>query len=113
MKKILVGLMVLVLGAGVVFATSTNTYTNALGQVVTVVVLNDGTRTTTITQPVTVAAASRTVINLPGMQVSASAATIDTTVFTPRDLGDFLLFTVSNTLYVATGVTTNDWTALN
>jgi len=36
MKKILVGLMVLVLGAGVVFATSTNTYTNALGQIVTV-----------------------------------------------------------------------------
>lgn len=90
-------------------ADTTSTYTNALGQVVTVVVSADGTKVTTITQPTSGATTrSRTVASLVGLQISTSAV-VTPTSYTPRDVGDILVGIVDGTVHVATGVTTSSW----
>ena len=111
MKKVLIAVIALLALGSSVFAGSTNTYTNVYNQVVTVVVGDDGTLTTSIVPAVSPDLAYRTEIPLVGIQVS-TGTTVTATAFTPRDIGDILIGTVSNKVYMSTGATTNDWVEL-
>lgn len=112
MKKFLmiaVALMALGIAA---FATS-STYTNQQGQVVTVTVGDDGVTTSVAVS--TPGLAYRTELGLVGIRLntntsfSADATTTGYGAYKPRDIGDILIQTVSNFVFVATGMETSDW----
>ena len=109
MRKIIAGfaalLATLIVSA---HAVSTNSngqiivvYTNGLGQVIETVVGQVGTTEVPVEAPVAQV-----------LQINVGT-TIDTTDFTPSGIGQLLIWTTSNKVYTATGVTTNDWTLLN
>lgn len=109
MKKIIVGFAALLVTLLVsAHAVTTNdvgqiieTYTNGLGQVFETVVGQVGTTEVPVAAPV----AQVVQINV--------GTTVDTTDFVPSGIGQLLIWTTSNKVYTATGVTTNDWTLLN
>lgn len=112
-KMILAALVAVVLGFVVsVKADTTNTVTNAVGQVFTVISTSSGVYTTSFTPTTRPASASQVYLNLVGIQLDA-AGTISTTntLFTPRQIGDMLIGQEGATgkVWMATGVTTNDW----
>lgn len=109
MNKITVAIVGMVLSAGMVLAA---TVTNRQGQVSTTTSGSEGV-TTTITIGANGASSvtSRTV-NAIGAQIDA-AAFVDATLFTPRNYGDVLIGITTGKVWVATGLTTNDWKILN
>ena len=82
--------------------TQSATVTNRLGDVITVTLTDSGPASGVV----------RTILPPVGAQVSTNT-TVVATQFTPRELGDLLIGTVSGKVYMATGRTTNDWKALN
>lgn len=102
MKKIIVALLSAMVTASVVYAA---TYTNQIGQVVTV---GANGVVTSITDPTVPGSATNTVGALPGVQIS-TAITVDATQYSPRGIGDILIGTTSGRVFVATGVATSSW----
>ncbi len=109
MNKFAIAIVGAVLVAGAVLA---GTVTNRMGQVITTTVGSDGV-TTTITMGAGGAASvtSRTV-NAVGCVIDA-AAFVNATLYTPRNYGDMLIGITTGKVWVATGLTTNDWKILN
>lgn len=109
MNKYVAVVVAIALAAGMVLAA---TVTNRLGQVSTTTTGSDGV-TTTITMGAGGASSvtSRTV-SIPGAQIDA-AVYVDATLFTPRNYGDILIGITTGKVWVATGLTTNDWKILN
>ena len=114
MKKMMIALVALVLVAGAVArADTTNTYTNTYGDVITAVTTDMGVKTTTIVHSGAQSATLRPRVAALGWQISTNMNDTETaTQYTPRDIGDGLIFTSTNAVYVSTGVTTNDWVKL-
>ena len=112
MKKVLGFIAVLALASAPVFADSTNTVTNALGQVVTVITSANGV-TTTITNPGTQPAAGSDTKGGPVMLTLAPKGSATTTSsYTPGKVGDILLGELTggtNAAWIATGVTASSW----
>jgi hypothetical protein len=97
--------------AGSAFAL---TYTNRIGQVVTV---DANGVVTSITDPTVPGSTSNTTVSISGSaQVDATTANADVAVLnlTPRQIGDFAIFLAgtNGAIYMAAGVTTNDWIEL-
>ena len=61
----------------------------------------------------TEAVANAAVAKAAAAQVTTSAAAIVTTAYTPAFVGQVLIATVSNLVWIAEGVTTNGWIAVN
>lgn len=102
-KFLVAALVGAVVGVGSAHAqTQSATVTNRQGQVIQVTLTDSGPAS----------GAVRTIVPAVGAQV-ATNVTVVATQFTPRELGDLLLGTVSGKVYIATGGTTNDWKALN
>ena len=59
------------------------------------------------------AVAAAAVAKASAAQVTTSAAAIVTTSYTPAFVGQVLIATVSNKVWIAEGITTNDWVAVN
>lgn len=117
MRKILAVLMALgfVGLADMAQASTTNTYTNAIGAVFTVVADAYGARVTSYTTPGVPTSSEADYAELPGIQLDSGGATSTTnTLFTPRGLGDILIGYELSTgaVWIATGATTNDWKAI-
>ena len=115
MKKMLIAVAaLLVLGIASFAATTTNVYTNVYNQVVTTETSDDGVITTTITKS-TPGLAYRTQLGLGGIQLDTNASFVVSAsasgygAYKPRDIGDILIQTVSNFVFIATGVATSDW----
>jgi len=108
MNRIVIGLGAMLLVASMVLA---GTVTNRMGQVITTTTSASGVTTT-----ITVANGAATVTNRTvapqGCQIDA-AAVVDATLFTPRNYGDMLVGITTGKVWVATGLTTNDWKILN
>lgn len=112
MKKLIVSLMV-VCAAVSAFAATTKTVTNSAGQVFTVTTDDTGTYTSSGTMPTSAGDVVRDFIAQPGVQISTNA-TVSPTLRTPRDIGDLLVgIGATKAAYVATGVTSNDWTMVS
>ena len=114
MKKMIASVAAVLLIAGVAFAGSTNTVTNAVGQVFTVVIDNNGLHISGPgTSPGLPASASRTSVSALGYLLDSAHSTTNT-IYVPRDIGDGLIGNLLGTgkVWVATGPTTNDWKAL-
>lgn len=118
-KKLMMVAVVLGLACGAVFADTTNTTTNAIGQIITTISDSQGVRSTSITYPSQPSSASQTKLNLPGIQLAPLLPDFTTnTLYTPRGIGDILIGRIgiasfTGTVWMATGVTTNDWKQLN
>jgi len=108
MSKKILGILGVVLVAGVSLAA---TVTNYLGQVVTV---DANGVVTAITVPQTGTNQVRTQVALVGARVDTNATT-SWTGYVPRDIGDILIGKTggTNAVYMAAGITTNDWVKLN
>lgn len=111
MKKFVIILAALVLGYGSTFAL---TYTNRIGQVVTV---DANGVVTSITDPTVPGSTSNTIVGISSSaQVDATTANADVgvTSLTPRQIGDFAIFLAgtNGAVYFSAGVTTNDWVEL-
>ena len=92
------------------------TYTNQMGQIVTVTVGDNGVETSTYTLPNALTPATRTFGNLPGFQLYTNVNVMlpaTTNSFTPRDIGDLLIGTYSGKVQIAYGTTAGYWTPLN
>ena len=109
MKKIIVGFVALLVTLLVsAQAVTTNdvgqiieTYTNGLGQVFETVVGQVGTTEVPVAVP------------RPQMVLLDRATVVDATDYTPSGIGQILIGITSNKVFVSTGVTTNDWAAVN
>lgn len=96
----------------VAFSDTTNTVTNAIGEVFTVILDSHGARVTAVTEPSALSSQSRTFTELVGVQIAAIGVNNTTnTLYTPRDVGDVLIGKVAGTgaVWMATGLTTSDW----
>lgn len=110
MKNMFIVLISLVIAGGAFAAT----ITNRLGQVVTV---DANGVVTSITDPTVPGANTNTVIGISSSaQVDAGTANADLGVksLAPRQIGDFAIFLAgtNGSIYMAAGVTTNDWVEL-
>jgi len=110
MKKFIAILAAMVV-AGSAFAL---TYTNRIGQVVTV---DANGVVTAITDPTVPGSDTNTVIGISSSaQVDATTANADVgvTSLTPRQIGDFAIFLAgtNGSIYMAAGVTSSDWIEL-
>lgn len=110
MNKIIAIVAAIVL-AGSAFAA---TITNRIGQVVTV---DANGVVTSITDPTVPGSDTNTIVGISSSaQVDAGTANADVGVklLTPRQLGDFAIFLAgtNGAIYMAAGVTTNDWIEL-
>lgn len=112
MKKFLAALAVLAVASAPVFADSTNTVTNSLGQVITTITSASGV-TTTITNPGTQPAAGSDTVGGPVMITLAPKGSATTTAnYTPGKIGDILIGELTgstNAAWIATGVTASSW----
>ena len=108
MNRVLMGLVAVFALVGMVVAGTT---TNRLGQVITTSVGTDGVTTTIVVANGAATVTNRTVLPV-GFQLSADTV-VYPTQFTPRNYGDFLIGITTGKLWVAKGLTTNDWTILN
>lgn len=112
MNRMLIAMAAVLVAAGVVVAA---TVTNRMGQVITTSVGSDGVTTTTIV----VANGASSVTNrtvLPVGWYLDMAVTTDATLYTPRNYGDGIIGKTgvgTGSVWVATGLTTNDWAKLN
>lgn len=109
MKKIIVGfaaLLVTLLVSAHAVSTNSNgqiieVYTNGLGQVTETVVGQVGTTYVPVEVP------------RPQMVQLDRATVVDATDYTPSGIGQILIGITSNKVFISTGVTTNDWAAVN
>lgn len=110
MKKFLFVAIAAVLALGVVTvqADTTNTYTNAVGQIVTVITKVTGSTVSVEPKALSVSQPSRTRVAPQGAQLSASNPVVPT-VYTPRDAGDVLVGYVDGSVFVAKGTAVTDW----
>jgi hypothetical protein len=102
--------------AGGAEAATTNTVTNAMGQVATVVIDDYGVVTTFTLSAVNFPASQeRGLVASQGAQLDWGGPTTTTnTLFTPRDIGDWLYGFENGTgkVWTAVGVTTSDWSVV-
>lgn len=114
MRKMLIGIAALVLGCVSLFADTTSTYTNQIGQVYTVTVTSLGTYTTTFTPASQPASAYVVQAFAPGIVVYTGATTNQQLLTQPRAIGDMFAWQYGPTqaLWVAYGVTSNTWVSL-
>lgn len=111
MNKVMIAMVVALVATGMLVAA---TVTNRLGQVITTTVGADGVTTTIVVANGAATATNRTVLPC-GSQLDLSVTTT-TTAFTPRNYGDLLIGKAgvgTNKVWIATGLTTSDWTLLN
>mgnify|MGYP001572798167 CR=1 FL=1 len=114
MRKMLIGIAALVLCAVSLFADTTSTYTNQIGQVYTVTVTALGTYTTTFTPASQPASASQAFTFSPGIQIYTGATSNQQVYTQPRAVGDMFSWQYGSTngLWVSYGVTSNTWQKL-
>ena len=110
MKNLFIALISLIV-SGSAFAA---VITNRIGQVVTV---DANGVVTSITDPTVPGSDTNTIVGISSSaQVDAGTANADVGVklLTPRQLGDFAIFLAgtNGAIYMAAGVTTNDWVEL-
>lgn len=107
MKKWIVGtvaVMAVLFLAGVALAGS---YTNKLGQIFTVTVGDSGVTVTTTSTPGAGATDTKWQVNAIGAQIATGtvSATEITNAYTPRAIGDILIWPTSNIVWMATSTT--------
>lgn len=95
-------------------AGSTNTVTNAVGQVIVVVTDNYGVHISSVTPANLPASQSRVYIPAQGNYRYDGAHSTTNYIYTPRDIGDILIGSQLGTgaVWMATGVTTGGWQKL-
>jgi hypothetical protein len=108
MNRLMIALVAVFASIGMVIA---GTVTNQVGQVITTTTGSDGVTTTIVVANGAASVTNRTVLPV-GFQLSA-ASVVDPTLYTPRNYGDFLIGITTGKLWVAKGLTTNDWAILN
>jgi len=110
MKKISLIAALAVFGVGIVVHAAT--VTNKTGQVITTTTTSAGV-TITITDPNSAASETNRLVEAVGSQLDMAANTT-ATLFTPRNYGDMLIGKEGSTgkVWIATGLTTNDWKAI-
>lgn len=109
MKKTVVGIAVALMLAGVHVATA---LTNPQGQTIVTTTNAYGVVTTTITMANGAATVTNRTVLPQGAQIDA-AVWVNSTLFTPRNYGDMLIGVTTGKVWIATGLTTNDWKLLN
>jgi hypothetical protein len=111
MKKLMVVLAVVGLVGSAVYAATTNSFTNALGQVFVVIVDETGARVVSSTPGGTRGTATNTYVGLPGLvRVTAVADPIPSASKTGL-IGEFYLDRASNAVWFSTGST--NWIKLS
>lgn len=95
-------------------ASTTNTITNAVGQVSMVVTGDNGTGISSTTDSRHPAALPFTQTSQPGVQIDTNVVGTATTLahYTPRDYGDILIGQMTGstqTVWIAHGTATSDW----
>jgi len=109
MKKISAIAVAVLLFAGVsVFAA---TVTNQMGQVITTTITPAGL-TTTILDPFSPMSMTNQTVGPVGCWLKRDTV-VDVTLVTPRNYGDMIVGGTTGKVWIATGLTTNDWKLLN
>ena len=108
MNRATVAIVGLLSIAGMVLA---GTVTNRNGQVITTTIGSDGVTTTIVVANGAPSVTNRTVLPV-GCQLAAEAF-VTATQYTPRNYGDMLVGVATGKVWIATGLTTNDWKLLN
>ena len=106
MKKLIIIFAAILLGTALKVEAASHTITNQLGQVITYEVDSGGVRVTSVT---TSGGSQDTISYSPYAQLYTGTAAIDPTKYTPRHIGDMLIGTVSNNVYIAEGLSTSSW----
>ena len=111
MKKLTAALAaVFLVGAGAALAAS---YTNQLGQVFTITESHGVIAVASTPLPGYTSVAGPTLYGgSPGFRLDTNA-TVDVTTYTPRGYGDMIIGTTTQKVWIATGLTANDWVILN
>lgn len=111
---------------GVAAVASAVVVTNSIGQLVTYTVGNDGTIVSEVSNTQNTNLETRLLYPLGEMRIVTSAASTASgageggtagsqgpcTKYTPADIGEILVWTTSNYVYLAVGPTTNQWLQL-
>lgn len=114
-KKMLIAVcasLLVIAGVVVYAATTTNVVTNVVGQVITTTTDEYGKVTKTIVDANALSSQSRSRVELSGVLLDSTQSDNTTnTLYTPRDVGDFLVGETHGTgaIWMASGPTTNDW----
>jgi hypothetical protein len=112
MNRVLIALVAVLSAAGMLMAVTT---TNRMGPVVVSTVGADGVVVTTITSANGAASVTNRTVLPVGWYLDKAAVTVPT-LYTPRNYGDGIIGQTglgTGSVWIATGLTSNDWAKLN